>query len=273
MGIPAAAGEEFIEEIMFGATYAYVMPKVRDYISKEFPDEKDEKGHTKPNIMKDAVESAINVIVMGVLFMIVRYEEAFLEKLFAFSRTAILGIYGGARTALNFIKERIKGKRGVAARSMFSKFGDDVQSKALIAQNIHLEASNIIEARQTQYISTQSYMPSAQAMDTVVARQQYQEFVGSAKAQTRLQLAMFKLLSATFNESDKQTLRTIYKTIDPSGGFDPEKADIDKLNKISEFMFVKDESGHITGLSAAFMELINGLSYVHNKSTSTTTGA
>ena len=57
------ATEEFFEEILFGSAYQYGTPAIRDKLNQWFPDEKDEKGHTKPNIMKDAFESAINVLI------------------------------------------------------------------------------------------------------------------------------------------------------------------------------------------------------------------
>ena len=76
---------------------------------------------------------------------------------------------------------------------------------------------------------------------------------------------MFKLFSGTFSEADKQTLKAVFKSANPTASYNPDSMDITQLNKISEFMFVKDSEGHIIGLTRAFLDLLNGLSYLHNK--------
>ena len=55
--------------------------------------------------------------------------------------------------------------------------------------------------------------------------------------------------------------KTILKKI--LGTYDPNSLDVEDLNKISEFMFVKDNDGKVIGLSEAFFSLINGLGYVN----------
>ena len=102
MGVFRNAGEEFSEEIMYGVAYAFIFPQVRQWIDQKFPDEIDPvTKRTKPNILKEAVESSINVLMMGAMFMIMRYQEAFLDKLFAISRSASLFVLSGGKLFLS----------------------------------------------------------------------------------------------------------------------------------------------------------------------------
>ena len=77
-----------------------------------------------------------------------------------------------------------------------------------------------------------------------------------AKAETFNQTLMFKLLTSKFTATDKEILRKI------TGA---ESIDIEQINKVADFMWVKDDKGDIVGLSEAFMQLLNGLGYFHNK--------
>lgn len=264
MGVFRNAGEEFSEEIMYGVAYSFIFPQVRQWIDQKFPDEIDpETKRTKPNILKEAIESSINVIMMGVLFMIMRYQEAFLEKLFAVSRSATLFVLAGGKEYLDKLRGRIKGRRGVSAINRMNKYGDAMSQRIEMAKHIQMQADSIIKARDSQYNSVSIYAPAAQMHDTAVQKERLYQELGSSKANAKLQLAMFKMFSGSFNETDKQTLKHLYKTIDPTGTFDPNKVDVEKLNKISEFMFATDSNGKIMGLTDAFVSIINGMGYMH----------
>jgi hypothetical protein len=264
MGLGKNAADEFCEEILYGAAYVYVFPEVRKWIDQKFPDEIDpETKRTKRNIMKDAIESSLNVIMMGVMFMIIRYQEQFLEKLFAISRSASLFIYSGGKQVLDKLREGIKSRRGVSAINRMNKYGDSMSQRIEMAKHIQMQTDSVINARDSQYNSTSIYTPAAQIQDTAVQRERLYEQLGDSKTNARLQLAMFKMLSGSFTPADYEVLKNIYKTIDPTGQFDPSKVDVNRLNKISEFMFVTDNSGKIVGLTDAFMSVLNGMGYIH----------
>jgi hypothetical protein len=81
--------------------------------------------------------------------------------------------------------------------------------------------------------------------------------LGKTLAERYNQTLLFKLFTSSFTPEDKVILKNIL------GTYDPDKIDVNDLNKIGEFMFVKDTDGKIIGLSEAFFELINGLGYVN----------
>ena len=272
MALGKNVGEEFFEEIIAGVAYSYITPWIRKKVDSWFPDTVDEHGRTQPNILKDAVESSINVLVMGVMFLIIRYEEQFLEKMFLLARSAKVSLLGFGRDALNFLKNKIQGLRGVKATNRFRSFGRDMTTRTAYAQMVDNEARNIIAARHLQYASTLSYMPAAQMYDSSVSRESISSSRGAEQAKVMLQLATFKLFSGGFTSNDKIVLKSIYKTIDPSGNFNPNNVDVEKLNQISSFMFATDDAGHVIGLSSAFLDLLNGLGYLHKSNSGTSNG-
>jgi len=80
--------------------------------------------------------------------------------------------------------------------------------------------------------------------------------LGNAMASRYNETLIFKLLTSSFSANDEIILKKIL------GTYDPDKIDVNDLNKIASFMFVKDDEGKIVGLSQAFLELVNGLGYI-----------
>ena len=78
-----------------------------------------------------------------------------------------------------------------------------------------------------------------------------------AKADSFNQTLLFKLFASKFTAADKEIIRKM------TGG--SADIDIEKLNEIANFMWVTDSAGNITGLSEAFVQMLNGLGYFHNK--------
>ncbi|WP_346389417.1 hypothetical protein [Sulfurimonas sp. NWX367] len=68
---------------------------------------------------------------------------------------------------------------------------------------------------------------------------------------------LFKVLTKNFTANDKQIIKKIL------GNSQADMTDIDNLNQVADFMFVKDSNGDITGLSEQMFQLLNGLGYVH----------
>ena len=67
---------------------------------------------------------------------------------------------------------------------------------------------------------------------------------------------LFRLLTSSFTENDREILRRIL------GRNSVSNLDVDDLNRIGEFIYARDGEGHIVGLSEAFLSLVNGLGYV-----------
>lgn len=106
----------------------------------------------------------------------------------------------------------------------------------------------------SQYYHRASYIQ--QQKNQLIATKNQQLAYAKAKADSFNQTLMFKLLTSKFTATDKELLRKITGS---------SSIDIDKINEVANFMWVKDDKGDIVGLSEAFMQMLNGLGYFHNK--------
>ena len=70
---------------------------------------------------------------------------------------------------------------------------------------------------------------------------------------------MFKVMTKSFTANDTAMIKKIL------GRDTGSQLDIDDLNKVADFMYVKDSAGKVTGLSEQFLTMLNGLGYIHNK--------
>ena len=96
----------------------------------------------------------------------------------------------------------------------------------------------------------------AQNKQLIMHSKDQQLAYAKAKADSFNQTLMFKLLTSKFTATDKELLRKITGS---------SSIDIEQINKVADFMWVKDDKGDIVGLSEAFMQMLNGLGYFHNK--------
>lgn len=81
---------------------------------------------------------------------------------------------------------------------------------------------------------------------------------GNAMASRYNETLLFKLFTNLLPQMMKYLLKIL--------GRDTATAlNVNDLNQVADFLFVKDTKGNIMGLVKHFFSLINGLGYVHNK--------
>ena len=135
-------------------------------------------------------------------------------------------------------------------------FGDTQNDNATLANVVANVTQSAFSAQQS---SNQFYNRADGVMQQkklIMHSKDQQLNYAKAKAETFNQTLMFKLLTSKFTATDKEILRKI------TGA---ESIDIEQINKVADFMWVKDDKGDIVGLSEAFMQMLNGLGYFHNK--------
>jgi hypothetical protein len=203
--------------------------------------------------LKEAVESAANVAVFGGIFMIIQYEEKIIEKVFEISSALVASLLALPKKGISKLK-RLKGRRLGIVSKILSGFNDDAVGKAQVVTS---QLGNFIQGRNNQYQSMNLIDGSQQIRKSVFQKEQISLNLANNMAKRYNDTLIFKLLTSTFSEKDKTILKKIL------GTYDPKSLNIDDLNKISEFMFVKDDEGKVVGLSEAFFSLINGLGYVN----------
>jgi hypothetical protein len=234
--------EEFFETLIYMVAYEEATKMIKNFTEDiENP------------YLREAVESAANVAIFGGIFMIIQYEEQIIEKVFNIANGIISGLLFLPKKAIGKLKG-LKGRKLSLVSKVLSGFNDDAVGKAQVVTS---QLNNFISGRNNQYQSMNLLDGSQQIRKTVFQKEDISFRLANAMASRYNETLIFKLLTATFSEQDKTILKKIL------GTYNPDNLDINDLNKISEFMFVKDSDGKIIGLSEAFFELINGLGYVN----------
>ncbi len=235
--------QEFFETIIYLTAYE----EARSIISNFTKDIDNE-------ILKEAIEDSLNVLAFGLIFYLIRAEENFIEKIFNTASSIVAVLVG----SVGRFRQRFK-KRGVKGllSSLFSKYSDENRLK--VAEIVVNQTGNLINARNNHY-QTQSLLNSyLQNKSNIYQREQLHLNFADTYSKNYIESLMFRLMTSSFTENDRVLLKKILGR-DLGSDFD-----IEALNKVSSFMFVKDDNGNIIGLSQAFIELLNGLGYLHNK--------
>jgi hypothetical protein len=240
------SANEFFETIIYMTAYDAAREKIQDYTS----------GIENP-ILREAAESAANVAAFGGIFMIIRYEEAILEKAFAVASGLVAILMGVGKKAVDKLKNAtFRGKKLAILSKILGGISDDGVAKA---QVVTTQLGNFISSRNNQYQSGNLIDSTLKVRENVVERDRSSLMLGKGMADNYVNSLMFKLLTSSFTDNDKSMIKKIL------GRDASTELDIEDLNKIGSFMFVQDDTGKITGLTEQFFSLINGLGYLHNK--------
>ena len=234
--------EEFFETLIYMVAYDEARQMISNFT----------KDIDNP-YLKEAVESAMNVAIFGGIFMIIQYEEQILERVFNISSAIITSLILAPKSAISKLK-RLRGRRLSIVSKILGHFDDNSVGKA---QVITSQLNNFIAGRNNQYQSMNLVEGSQLIRKSVFQKEDLNFKLGNAMASRYNETLIFKLLTGSFSENDKTIIKKIL------GTYNPDKIDINDLNKISSFMFVKDDSGKVIGLSQAFLELVNGLGYIN----------
>lgn len=233
--------EEFFETLIYMTAYEEAVKMIHSFTEDiENP------------YLREAVESAANVAVFGGIFMIIQYEEQMLEKVFNMTSAFVTSLILLPKKGFNLLRG-LKGRKLSIVSKILGSFNDDAVNKANVVVN---QLGNFISGRNNQYQSMNLVDGAQQIRKTVFQKEDMSFKVGNAMASRYNETLLFKLFTGSFSDNDKTIIKKILGTYDPS------KIDVNDLNKISSFMFVKDDNDKIVGLSEAFLELVNGLGYV-----------
>ena len=234
--------EEFFETLIYMTAYNEAVKMIKDFT-----------GDIENPYLREAIESASNVAVFGGIFMIIQYEEKIIEYVFNL-------VSGSVTLLMNLPKKTIGKLKGLKGRkfSILSKVLGNLSDNGIQkSQVIVNQLGNFIQGRNNQYQSMNLVDSTQEIRKSVYTRENMRMELASKMAQRYNETLIFKLLTSSFSQNDKTILKKIL------GTYDPDKIDVNDLNKIGEFMFVKDSEGKIVGLSQAFLELVNGLGYIN----------
>ena len=233
--------EEMFEDLTYNVAYDVVLKKLKD-------------NGMDDGILKDAIDSGITIMFSSALMLYMQKQEALLQKIVA-AAVGFLGII------LNPFASKVKGLarkffKGAKAGIISNFLGVSTEARVGFAQAVATGANAMFNSRQSGSQSYHRANMSLQQRELLLHSKDQQLAYAKAKADSFNQTLMFKLLTSKFTATDKELLRKITGS---------SSIDIEQINKVGEFMFTKDDKGEIVGLSEAFMQMLNGLGYFHNK--------
>ena len=233
--------DEMFEDLTYNVAYDVILKKLKD-------------NGMDDGILKQAIDSGITIMFSSALMLYIQKQEEFLNKILSIVVGLLTTIFAPLIVkATGLFKKFSKGiKLGI-----FSKiFGISAQERIQYAQVVVNGANGVFNSQQASNQNTHYSDSIVKQKDLIMHSKDQQLNYAKAKAETFNQTLMFKLLTSKFTATDKEILRKITGV---------ESIDIEQINKVADFMWVKDDKGDIVGLSEAFMQMLNGLGYFHNK--------
>ncbi|WP_241091498.1 hypothetical protein [Campylobacter showae] len=233
--------EEIFEDLTYNVAYDVVLKKLKD-------------NGMDDGILKDAIESGITIMFSSALMLYIQKQEEVIHKILGVV-VSLLGVI------LNPFASKVKG----LARKFFKGAKAGIISKFLgVSAEARVGYANVVvNGTNAVFNSSQSSSQNNGYVSNIIKQKEallhskdQQLAYAKAKADSFNQTLMFKLLTSKFTATDKELLRKITGS---------SSIDIEQINKVADFMWVKDDKGDIVGLSEAFMQMLNGLGYFHNK--------
>ena len=207
-------------------------------------------------MLQDALQGAMTVVSMGLVFMLIRKQEDFIQGVFNTAKGLVVLLLGSSYAQkIGGKLGKLKGTKLFKKLSMFkSSYSDRVATAQLVVNNTnsHFTAERTIQSETTSIQSV------SQMKEHMVSKEKLNHSVGSGLASRYNETLMFKLFTKSFTSKDEQLMKKIL------GRDSASKLDVEDMNKVADFMFVTDNNGDVTGLSEQMFQLINGLGYVHN---------
>lgn len=233
--------EEIFEDLTYNVAYNEVLTRLKD-------------NGMSDGILKDAIDSGITIMFSSALMIYMQKQEALLQKIVD-SAIALLVV------VLNPLTSKVKGLarkffKGAKAGIISNFLGVSTEARVGYSQVVVNGANAMFNRKQYegQCFSHSNFVNQSKA--NLLHSKDQQLAYAKAKADSFNQTLMFKLLTSKFTATDKELLRKITGS---------SSIDIEQINKVADFMWVKDDKGDIVGLSEAFMQMLNGLGYFHNK--------
>ena len=241
------AVKEFFDDLVSTVGYEKIN-EVNQRISKDVDNK----------YLEEALQSSMNVITSGLLMHYLNKQEELIEKILKKSQLAILSyVAPSVDKYKERWKKRLRGKRGFIASMAMKFLQQEENQKAEIAKIAVNYTGNEITANATNKELSNNLANMTVKKEHIVNRERLSHNIAKAQFDSYNKKLLFKLLTKNFTPSDKSMIK---KMVGKSSNQD---IDIEDLNKIGDFMFVKDKSGNVIGLSEIFLNLFNSTTYMN----------
>ena len=238
--------EEFFETILYGVAYEEAQAQVKGMTSDISND-----------LAKEALVGMMTVITSGLIFLLMRKQEDFIQGVFDTAKglvTILLGTHFAQK-----MKGRLGGLRGTKLFKKLSMFKSSYSDRIATAQLVVNGTNSHFHAERTTQSETTSVDSVIKSKEHIVNKESHSHAVGSSMASRYNETLMFKLFTKSFTAKDKTLIKKML------GRDSNAELDIEDMNKVADFMFVTDDNGNTTGLAEQFLTLLNGMGYTHKK--------
>lgn len=236
---------EFFEDITYQVGYTEAREQVQSF-TKDIDND----------IIKEALESSMSVLTMGLMMLMIRYQEDFIQKVFNIASGLVVIVL--ASDMAQRAKNKLSGLKGFKFIKKFEMFQKSYSDRVATAQLIVSGANSHFVAESTNQNETSTYNTVLHQKEHIVNKERLHMELASSMASRYNESLLFKLMTKSFTANDELMIKRIL-------GRDASAViSVDDMNKVADFMYIKDSSGKVTGLSEQFMTMLNGLGYVHN---------
>ena len=237
---------EFFEEITFQVGYNEAREQVKDFTK-----------NVDNDIVKEALESSMQVLTMGLLMLMIRYQEDFVQKVFTLAEGLVVLLL--ASDYVQRARNRLASFRGFKFLKRFEMFQHSYSDRIATARLVLQGASNHLQGERVTQSESSTFNTMIQQKEHIVNKERLHMELANSMAGRYNDSLLFKMFTKSFTENDKLMIKKIL------GRDTSATLDIADLNQVADFLYVKDSAGKVTGLSEQFMTFINGLGYTHNK--------
>lgn len=250
--------QNMAEDLTMMIGYSMVNSYLHEKLGQIFPPVMDANGNEKINIPLEVLSGGASYLFMSGMMEIIRREEKFVEWLFAAAEAIILVHYARNKDFYNGLKNKIKFLKGHKASSKAKHLNGQVEQQSSFVMEVQAQIQNILHGRNTSHDVANTIQASNSSMDTAINREAHDLRFAELNKKSFHDSLLIKTMTGTFTATDKVILQKVIGRSD----FQSVPLSIEELNKVHEFMFIKDSNGKFIGLAEAFTSLVNGLGFL-----------
>lgn len=258
-GIVNQATQNMAEDLTMMVGYSLVNTYIHDKLSEYFPPELDENGREKQNIALEVLSGGASFLFMSAMMEVIRREEKFIEYLFAAGQAVITVLWARNKGYLEGIQNKMKGMKGFRVFARFKLLSSQTDVTNSFVGQVYTAMQTILHGRNSSSDVASTIQASNSSQDTAINREAHNLKFAELNNKTFSSSLFIKTATGTFVPADKPKLQ---KYIGRSE-FSNVPIDIDEMNKIREFIYVKDSNGKFVGLANVLMSWGHGMGFLN----------
>lgn len=258
-GIVNQATQNMAEDLTMMVGYSLVNTYLQKQLGEYFPPEVDENGREKQNIALEVLSGGASFLFMSAMMEVIRREEKFIEYLFAAGEAVIAILWARNKGYFEGMMNKMRGVKGVKTILRSKILSSNKDNQNTFISQVRQEMQLILHGRNSSHDVANTIQASNSSQDTAINREAHNLKFAKANAEAFHNSFMLKVMSGSFTQADEIILQKMIGRTD----FRNVPISIEEMNKVHEFMIVKDSNGKFVGLTEAFTSLVNGLGFIN----------